>query len=365
VSRSNAEFDVISTLGGLKELGPLWDPLAGKFPTPLLSHDWFYAAASALHADDELHVIVKTSERGLRAAAPMVKRRRNGFTSLEIIGCDMLREPSGLLYREPSDLRGILGRLTAPGLPLYFGPLADPILVAELSSVRGVDDRPGRRIRAANSPWIRIDGSWDEYYRGIASSWRSAHRRARKKADEAGNVEFEFHSPGSGNFDALMAEFVRVEGEGWKGRLGTALRVNTAARRFFETYGRAASAQGKLRLAFMRVDGKAVAAQFAVECCRRYWLLKIGYDEMWSFCSPGILLMYAALERAFSLRLDAFEFLGNDEPWIKIWNHRLHRYHSRTVDPSAGRRMVSRAVGITGRIRRRVLTRLARRTRKG
>ncbi|HLA99801.1 MAG TPA: GNAT family N-acetyltransferase [Bacteroidota bacterium] len=365
MSRSNPEYEIISDLGELMAIGPHWDRLADNFPTPLLSHAWFTSAAAALHPDDQIHVVLKKSAGEVCGVAPMVKRRRHGFRSLEVIGSDILREPAGLLYKTPGDLRDILDHLAGYRLPLYFDTLADPVLVAELSVIRGVASAPGSREGVSGSPWVRIDRSWQEYYEGLDSSWRSARRRAHKKADAAGKVDFEFISPDPDCLDRLMEEFILVEGRGWKGRLGTALANTIRGRGFFKLYGREAAGKGILRLAFMRIDGAPVAAHFAVECHRRYWLLKIGYDEKWSPCSPGILLMYAALERAFDLRLEAFEFLGRNEPWIRIWKHKLHTYHQRSVDQVPARRMATRAIATCGKIHQRIRTKLARRSTGG
>ncbi len=46
-----------------------------------------------------------------------------------------------------------------------------------------------------------------------------------------------------------------------------------------------------LRIAFLRIAGRPVAMQIAVERAQRLWLLKIGYDEEYARCSPGQLLM--------------------------------------------------------------------------
>lgn len=56
---------------------------------------------------------------------------------------------------------------------------------------------------------------------------------------------------------------------------------------FFRDYLTRASAKGQCRVSFMRVDGKAVAMHLAVVWDERYWLFKIGYDEVYGRCSPA------------------------------------------------------------------------------
>ncbi|HLF13404.1 MAG TPA: GNAT family N-acetyltransferase [Bacteroidota bacterium] len=351
--------EIVSTLEGLRALGPQWDRLASRFSAPILSHDWFSSAAAALHSHDRLAVFVRKSGDDIVAIAPFVQRRRLGLKSLEFIGSSTLSEPSGILYDHPSHLRGILDDVSNHGLPVNIDRVNDPIIVAELSKIAGgsVDII---RNSLATSPWIRIDGSWEAYYETITPKWRSAHRRAMKRAETTGPVSYDFISPGPSEFGELMDRFVSVEGECWKGRLGTALRTNDPLRTFFELYGRAAAAHGMLRFAFMRIGGTPVAAQLAVEYARRYWLLKIGYDERFSQCSPGILLMYKTLERAFNDGLEAFEFLGSNEGWIQIWSPKLHRYYARSIDSMPVRRLLAAALGLSERVNRNIRTRLAR-----
>lgn len=351
--------ELVTTPEELRSLGPQWDRLAARFPTPLLSHDWFVAAAEALHAKDRLNVILRKSGDEVTAIAPLVERRRFGFRSLSFIGYDVLREPSGVLYQHPAHLRDLLQDIVACRAPVNFDRVEDPLLVAELSSLEG-GTAEGLIQTLASSPWIRIDGPWKAYYETITAKWRSAHRRATKKAEAEGALGFEFFSPGPGEADDLMRLFIDVEGRSWKSRLGTSLAANSSLRAFFERYGRSAAARGIARFAVMRVGGVPVSAQFGVDYGRRHWLLKIGYDEKYSHCSPGILLMYKALERTFNDGLEGFEFLGSNEAWIQVWNHKVHRYYSRSIDRIAARRACVRTLALAERGGRKIRRSLAR-----
>lgn len=239
------------------------------------------------------------------------------------------------------------------GVPVSFDRVGDPITVAELSTIEGGTAKTLVQS-LASSPWIRIDGPWKAYYGGISASWRSAHRRALRKAEAGGALSFEFTAPGPGELDGLMRLLIDVEAKGWKSRLGTALHANEPLRNFFLRYGRAASERGIARFAVLRIGGEPVAAQFGVDAGGRHWLLKIGYDESRAHCSPGILLMYAALERAFDAGLGAFEFLGSNESWIRVWDHKVHRYYSRSIDRVATRRAYVWAMGIAERGQRKI-----------
>jgi CelD/BcsL family acetyltransferase involved in cellulose biosynthesis len=356
---STTNLEIVSTLKDLEGLGPDWDRLAARFSTPLLSFDWFNSAATAFHQGHRLAVFIRRSGDDIVAVAPLVERRKHGVRTLEFIGSFALCEPSGILYDTPGHLRTLLADVVDYGLPVSFERVSDPVLVAELSALAGCTVGVMRKS-AATVPWIRISGSWKEYYEAITPKWRSAHRRAIKKAEGIGPVEFEFFSPNPSEFDPLMERFVAVEGEGWKARLGTALRINQPLRAFFELYGRNAAGYGAARFAFLKIGDAPVAAQFGVEYFRRHWLLKIGYDEHYSHGSPGILLMHRALERAFDGRLEGFEFLGSNETWIQIWNHKTRKHYTRSIDRVAARRLLTRTITLSEKVKQKISTRLAR-----
>ena len=89
----------------------------------------------------------------------------------------------------------------------------------------------------------------------------------------------------------MFDELVRVESSGWKAHNGSSLTQRHKLRRFFLNYTTRASQSGLVRFAFLDVNGTSIAAQLMVEYLDRLWVLKIGYDEAWSRCSPGWLLM--------------------------------------------------------------------------
>lgn len=352
-------LEIVSTIEGVRGLGPAWDRLAARFSTPVLTHDWFLSALNTLHPSDPPCVFVVRNGDEVVAIAPLVQRRRFGMKSLEFIGSAVLCEPSGVLYDHPAHLRRALGEVASSGTPAKLVRVNDPLLASELSSIAGGSAAQIRKS-LATSPWIRIDGSWKAFYETITPKWRSAHRRAVRKADTEGTVEYDLFSPGEAEFSPLFEQFVAVEGESWKARLGTALRTDQRLRAFFEHYGREAARRGMLRLSFLRIGGVPVAAQYSLVYGGRYWLLKIGYDERSAHCSPGILLMYKVLERAFDDGLESVEFLGSNETWMQIWSPRLRKYYSRSIDRVPARRLLNLTLAFSDRVHASIRTRLAR-----
>jgi hypothetical protein len=104
--------------------------------------------------------------------------------------------------------------------------------------------------------------------------------------------------------------------------------INKRLGQFFKNYLVDAAKLNMLRLCFLRIDGAAAAVLIGIEHSNRFWILKIGYDERFSKCSPGILLMNEVIAYVFNKNFEALEFLGNNESWIHIWTNYFHRVYS-------------------------------------
>jgi CelD/BcsL family acetyltransferase involved in cellulose biosynthesis len=171
---------------------------------------------------------------------------------------------------------------------------------------------------------LPLEGDWEQFEARLSSQRRAGLRRAERRCGDLGAVAPRLLAPQPWEVDALLKCFIEVEAAGWKGRSRTALAHHPRLRSFFERYAHAAAARGRLRVGFLEIDGRRIAAQLGVEFARRYWTLKVGYDERWARCSPGLLLMHAVIRDGFARGLKAIEFLGRFEPWIGTWTHRLH-----------------------------------------
>ncbi len=242
------------------------------------------------------------------------------FARWRLAGVREVHEPGDALCRDADAARRLAQAVLHSGRPLSLDRVSGEsrFIDALREAARGhafVSVRP-----ATPCPTIALDQSWCTPEARFNSGRRSDFRRATRRAAEYGAVSCEMLSPAPHQFDALFDEAVAVEAASWKTEAGSALAADTARERFFRTWFRAAAARGELRIAFLRIDGRAVAMQLAIESLGRYWLFKIGYDEAYSRCSPGTLLMLHTLGWAAERGLSGYEFLGNAEPWIaELW----------------------------------------------
>ncbi len=327
---------MIETIGQMEQLesiAPEWNELASRHESPLLQFGWFRAGADAFGGRQTPSVYIAKTNGTIDAIAGLSSVTIAGFRKIEMMGASVLREPTGFLYRNEESLGGLLEHILTSGCPVVLHRIASDSPENRLLRSLCARHRILRITRRSATPWIPITTDWNTYERSISSSRRSSLRRSRRRADELGKVTFDFRSPRFEEVDAMLEEVFAVEAAGWKGREGTAMKSRSALREFFLFYTRTATNNNLARICSMRLNGKAIAVLLGVEFADRFWVLKIGFDEQWASCSPGILLMHEVIRWAFEHRLRAFEFLGSDEPWLHMWTDHVHEYDTQWMYP--------------------------------
>ena len=218
--------------------------------------------------------------------------------------------------------------------------------------VRAAAEAAGYRVLAESiqaAPYVTIDGDWEAYEGGLRRKFRSELRR-RRRLEEEGRLELEV-SDGSGRLDELLDEGFRVEGSGWKGAYGTSIGSRPAARLFYTEAAHWATERGWLRLAFLRLNGRAVAFDYCLEYDKVHYLLKTGYDPAYGRFAPGMIIRYLMLARAFSEGIVTYDFLGlgSDYTWKREWTDaQQERLFLRLFAPTA-LGFLDREVFVSGR----------------
>ncbi len=192
----------------------------------------------------------------------------------------------------------------------------------DLSLTRAAGD--GERYRMFTEsfralPYVAIDGtSWDAYEKGLGKNLRKDVRRRRRRLEEEGHLTLDVRD-GTEGLGELLEEGFRVEGSGYKGTTGTSIDSRSATRRFYTEVAQWVADRGWLRLAFLRLNGRAIAFDYCLEYNNTHYALKTGYDPAYERFSPAKVLRYLMLAQAFSEGLATYELLGFFDPWKQKW----------------------------------------------
>lgn len=334
----------------LESLRAGWNGLVPLDSPPTEWFSWTRLAAGAFHPRRQLAVVGVGPPSRPRALAPLV---RDGlFRPYWQIGSAELMEPADLPHADPAAAGELAEALVATRLPIMLRrmPTRSTMLRA-LRSAASVTTMVHVR-HDHGTPVLALDESWIDPLPQLSSSRRQALRRARRRAAEIGDVTFESLRPGPADLAAMLEEALAVEDRGWKGRSGTALDRNDQGP-FFRAWTQEMSVAGVLRIGFLRIAGRAVAMQIAVEASGNHWIFKIGYDTAVAHCSPGNLLTAEMIADAARRGLTRYEFLGWPAPWITAWTKAERPLSAVALTPARPDTVAAFAPEALRRVRRR------------
>jgi CelD/BcsL family acetyltransferase involved in cellulose biosynthesis len=317
------EFHTVTDRAELERLKAEWNEIVPPAASePWQSFSWINACAHTFNREHRLRVITVRRNGRLVAAAPLVLRPSP--TPLKpprlyfLSGEDVL-DPKNFIARNSAELDILIDHLARK--------LTAPIKLSRIPDNDHFTSRLAARLRGSGwltmtrrvpYPYLDLDESWSDPVRKY--KYPQDLRRARHRANRRGSVQFEVISPrSSADLREPLAEAFRVEAAGWKGRTGSAIVHQERRRAFLEQLAASAVEDGTLRLAFLRIDGRVAAMQYAMEAAAGYWLLKIGYDEAFKECSPGLLLIAETIRACTQQGLARYHFLGVNEPWVARW----------------------------------------------
>lgn len=329
-----AEQAKIGVLDRIEPLVPEWERLARDAEaSPFLWPGWIGAWWRAF-GRGRLRIIAAYDEDG-RLAGVLPMRRFRG----------MLGSPTnyhtplfGFLAADERAQERLVGALFsqwARRIDLSFLP-SDGIGVSPARAAADVARYHVLTETRQIAPYVRTDESWEAYEGGLRRKFRGELRRRRRRLEEEGRLALEVHD-GTQRLDELLEEGFRIEGSGWKEAEGTDIGSHPATRRFYTEVARWATERGWLRLAFLRLDGRALAFDYCLEHAGTHYLLKTGYDPAYRKYAPGMIIRHLMLARAFSSGgVSTYDFLGADYGWKREWtSDQQERLFLRMFAPTA------------------------------
>jgi CelD/BcsL family acetyltransferase involved in cellulose biosynthesis len=179
--------------------------------------------------------------------------------------------------------------------------------------------------KAAPSPIIKLDCSYETVLSRLKGKDRYNLRRRQAKLAETGRVELEVVTDRE-RVAEVMKDGLRIEAAAWKGEHGTAMRCDPAVEQFYVRLAERAADLGWLRICFLVVNGKRIAFDYTLEKDQTIYAIKIGYDPEYHTYSPGHLLLLEILAKACEQGCKAYDFLGADDEWKFMWTKEVRNH---------------------------------------
>jgi CelD/BcsL family acetyltransferase involved in cellulose biosynthesis len=298
----------IRDLAEFEELAPEWDALLPDDGEPFDLNCW-YAAWWKAFGGGELAVCAIRRDGELAAGLPL---RREGRELKSLVnGHSATTRP---LFRDDRALDALVGAiLAARGGGLELRGLRDRDPGCERIR-RSADRLPHSVDSAQASPYVALVGAFDDWRKANKKRWKAPLEQKRRKMER----EFKAEIVPFGevvDLEAELSDGVELEGGGWKGTEGTAIRSSPQTLAFYRDVAALFQARGELRFSWIRLDDKAVAFDFCILYANRLFTLKSAYDEEFKGFAPGLVRQLAEIERCFELGIDRLELLGDEVGW--------------------------------------------------
>ena len=354
----------VTTAEGLASLAPAWDGLVQRSDVdhPFLTHAWIRTFWEAFGEPGELCILVVRRHGQVVAIAPLVRRTRTMY-GIQARIIETIRNPHSprsdfILSTQPLESCGaILGHLVGGrgGWDvLELGNL--PETSVAYRAVRRIARVAGLHTGSESlggSPFVPRPTDWSTYLSTLSAKHRSNLRNRLGRLGRQGEVALETVAGGADLGDALEDVF-RLEASGWKRGAGTAISSEPSTEHFYRTLARRAAACGWLRLQFLKVGDRRIAAIYGLRYGGRHYIVKLGYDPEFSSYAPGHLVCMLALEHAFAEGAVEVDFLGDDDPWKRDWTSevRTHRWLFVFPDHFRARCLYLAKFGVVPRLKR-------------
>jgi len=191
----------------------------------------------------------------------------------------------------------------------------DPVTVA----LRGTADRAGvpvLEVHRCSSPYVDTVGDPAAFTQRLSRNRRHGLKRLQNRLREAGEVSFEVVDGSDGDLAGRLREGLALEAREWKLAAGSAIVSSPARVAFYTAGARWAAEAGVLRLAFLRLDGTAIAFGYCLQQGRTLHFLKLGMDDARAKLGPGILITKYLIDHAFAEpEVAELDMLGENESY--------------------------------------------------
>ncbi len=288
------------------------DPNGHVFSTP----EWHKAWWEEFGADKDLVLLTMTRDAVLIGIVPLYRASIEGRFVLRFVGgvdltdylgpicaTDDFEEVADSLVRWLQTTDIDWDEFDAHNLPVPFG-FAE-VLVDHV-------DRQGFAFeleQEETSAVLPLASDWDGYLASLGSKERHELKRKRRRLARD-HPDASFRTATEETLEADLRAFVDIH-RGAEGMKGHFMRPEIAT--FFGRVAHTFMPLGWLRLDFLEIGGRTVAATFGFELDKRLYLYNSAYEPEARSSSPGLMLVSELVKEAIERGFERFDFLRGPE----------------------------------------------------
>ena len=295
---------------------------------PFVSFEWLFAWWAVFGKGKLLRIILVREDNLLVAIAPLMISRQMGFRVCEFLGTGRSDYPGFIVVKNSQDqvLEHILATVKqrlAWDLVNLRDYNQDPCRIQRLCRRHGLR---GTAVVGDISPYIALEGTWDDYLAGKSRKHRGNIRRLIKDVEKDGRICLECltdYRP------KLVDELAALEKQSWKAQTGE-LRMSGPGKAFYQKFLSAFARKGWLEVWTLRYNHRLLAYNINFVAGKSYYVYNVCFDrnsKKYTKHSVGSAITAFAVRSAFERGHCVYDFLRGDEPYKRLWSNRENQLH--------------------------------------
>jgi len=207
--------------------------------------------------------------------------------------------------------------------------------------------------RTMSSPFLKIEGSWEDFLNSRPRNLKRSLRSKEKKLSNAGKMRIE-HFTEDASSVSIMPTLIALGEKSWKARGGRAIGSQPESRKFYsllaETFGR----QGEVSVWLMRVNDEPAAFEFHLTKDRKVQALRAEFDEKYRNLGVGSILDKEIVKRLFESGFKEYDMGGESDFYKLRWTDDVSEHSELLVfgDSALGKLLYTVEKGVVGPIKR-------------
>jgi dTDP-4-amino-4,6-dideoxygalactose transaminase/CelD/BcsL family acetyltransferase involved in cellulose biosynthesis len=191
----------------------------------------------------------------------------------------------------------------------------------------------GKLMQRTRSPVLRFRGGWADFLALKSSHFRKRMRWQERRLEREHELRYR-RAEDPARLDADLDTLFALHAARWPDGSSFA-----AEESFHRDFAARALERGWLRLWFLEIDGRPVAAWYGFRFSGIEWHYQTGRDPAWREASVGLLLVAHTVRQALEEGVHEYRFLRGDEPY---------KYRLATADP--GLETIALSRGMAGEL---------------
>lgn len=169
------------------------------------------------------------------------------------------------------------------------------------------------------SPYLNVPVGQKDGLQNCPTRYKKDRKRLEnriRKFQEEGEISFEVVNDFDENF---FADFLRLEGSGWKGKAGGAIACDPTVVDFYRHALSRAASNGHLRMCALTLNGRRISMEIALVTDNKCYSPKIAYDEQLSKFGPGQVMVRRIIQDLADKGIEKYDLLGPRARHKALW----------------------------------------------